>query len=235
MFIQKTMQVARFRVFKLALLAISAVAAHAGVISFVGNLRTDANFTACGDLCTLGAGNTDGDYAQWAAFSANFAVPVTSTMTGISFSYGGGTNGNGALIAQNGFEPYLSLFDGSGNFLASTFFGTTCPVGANTNTDTQQCFDVLLDGGVLGTGNYSIAITAFENLSFAENTGSGTLADGFTGLGNLAPGEDLHYAFDVILAPTTTSPVPEPGSDVLLSGACLVWYLSTQKSKRTKS
>jgi hypothetical protein len=218
---------------KLALFALSVAAVQGGTISLVGDLRSGANFTACGDLCILGPGNTDGDYAQWAAFAGNFNVPVTSTMTAISFSYGGGTNGNGAVIARNGFEPYLSLFDTSGSFLTSTF-GTTCPTGANTNIDTQQCFDVLLDGGVLNAGNYSIAISAFENLSFAENAGAGTLADGFTGLGNLAQGEDLHYAFDVILAPTTQSPVPEPGSGVLLSGAGLVWYLSTKISKRIR-
>jgi len=52
------------------------------------------------------------------------------------------------VIPEGGFEPYLSLFDASGNFLASTFFGTTCPAGANTNTVSGQCFDELLDGGV---------------------------------------------------------------------------------------
>ena len=218
-----------------AFLTTSATAVQGGTISFIGDLRADATFTACGDLCALSAGNTDGDYAQWAAFAGNFNVPVNSLMSAISFSYGGGTNGNGAVIAPNGFEPYLGLFDASGNFLASTFFGTTCPPGANTNTDTQQCFDVLLDGGVLSPGNYSIAISAFENLSFAENAGFGTLADGFTGLGNLAPGEDLHYAFDVVLTPATSSPVPEPGSGVLLSGAGLAWYLSTKKLKRIRS
>src|SRR5262249_13939412 len=115
------------------------------------------------------------------------------------------------------------LFDGAGNFLASTFFGTTCPAGANTNTDTQQCFDVLLDGGVLTPGTYSIAISAFENLSSAENSGSGTLADRFTGLGNLAPGEDLHYGFDVVLK--DASPVPEPAGLYLTGCAVLLAFL----------
>ena len=50
-------------------------------------------------------------------------------------------------------------------------------------------------------------------LSLAENLGGGTLADGFTGLGNLAQGEDLHYAFDVIL----TEAVPEPQTLWLLA------------------
>ena len=222
-------------VFKLALFIISGNAMSGAVISFTGDLRTDANFTACGNGCTLNAGNTDSDYAQWAAFAVNVIVPVNSLTSAISFSYGGGTNGNGAVIAQNGFEPYLSLFDASGTFLASTFSGTTCPAGAHTNTDTGQCFDVLLDGGVLASGQYSVVISAFENLSFAENAGFGTLADGFTGLGNLAPGEDLHYAFDVILTPTNTSTVPEPGSTILLSGPWFLWHFARKKSKRIKT
>lgn len=57
-------------------------------------------------------------------------------------------------------------------------------------------------------------------MSFAENLGAGTLADGFTGLGNLNDGEDLHYAYDVIL--TSTSPVPEPSAVWLLGGLVLL-------------
>ena len=56
----------------------------------------------------------------------------------------GGVNGNGDVIAQSGFEPYLSLFDASGNFLASTWSGITCPAGANTNIDSGLCLDVEL-------------------------------------------------------------------------------------------
>ena len=197
----------------------AALAANADTISFTGNLRADANVIDCGMGCTLGAANSDADFAQWAAVVDDFTVTTDSAMEAITFGYGGGVNGAGASIAQGGFEPYLSLFDSSGNFLASTFFGTTCPAGANTNTVSGQCYDVSLDGGVLAPGSYQIAISAFENLSFAENLGSGTLADGFTGLGNLADGEDLHYAFDVILTPT--SPVPEPAFGWLFGIAVL--------------
>jgi hypothetical protein len=197
------------------------------VISFTGNLRTDANFVSCGSGCTLGAGNTDGDYAQFAAVAKDFNVSTTSTMQAVTFSYGGGVNGASMVIAQGGFEPYLSLFDAGGNFLASTFLGTVCPPGANTNTSSLQCLDVRLDGGVLAPGTYQIAISAFENMSFAENLGSGTLADGFTGLGNLAAGEDLHYAFDVVL--NSTSAVPEPGTVTLTCG--ILVYLVSRKRK----
>jgi hypothetical protein len=204
----------------LLILAVGGVcSARADSISFAGNLRDDANVISCGSGCTLGASNTDGDYAQWAAVVVDFTVSAPSDMQAVTFSYGGGVNGAGSTISQSGFEPYLSLFDSGGNFLASTFFGTTCPAGANTNTNSGQCYDVLLDGGVLAPGNYQIAISAFENMSLAENLGTGTLADGFAGLGNLAPGEDLHYAFDVNL--TSTSPVPEPSALLVLAGVVL--------------
>jgi hypothetical protein len=218
------------RAYLLLLLSILPVT-RAETISFVGNLRTDANVTGCGSGCTLGPSSTDGDYAQWAAVVDSFVAGTASGMQAITFSYGGGTNGAGTVIPEGGFEPYLSLFDASGNFLASTFFGTTCPAGANTNTVSGQCFDESLDGGVLSPGTYQIAISAFENLSFAENLGTGTLADGFTGLGNLNDGEDLHYAYDVIL--TSASPVPEPSVAWLLGGSVLI-FAGARRSRTKK-
>jgi hypothetical protein len=197
------------------------------VLSFNGDLRADATFVACGSGCTLDAGNSDSDYAQWAAVERDFTVGASSTVQAITFSYGGGVNGHGVAIAPGGFEPYLSLFDSSGNFLASTFFGITCPPGANTNAGSGQCFDVLLDAGVLTPGNYAITISAFENMSFAENFGVGSLADGFTGLGGLALGEDMHYAFDVILQ--DTSPIPEPASLGLIGEGALLVFLMTRR------
>jgi PEP-CTERM motif len=199
------MKACRRPILFLAALLVLWVPAHAGTISFTGDLATDATF-----LPPFSPPYVDGDYAQDAAVVQLFHVTTSSSMQAITFSYGGGVNGAGSTITASGFEPYLSLFDAAGNFLASTFFATTCPAGANTNSSTGFCFDVLLDGGVLAMGDYQIAISAFENMSSAENLGSGTLADGFTGLGNLAPGEDLHYAFDVIL--TDTSSVPEPST-----------------------
>ncbi len=204
------------------------VPAHAGTISFTGDLATDATF-----LPPFSPPYIDGDYAQYAAAVRLFHVTTSSLMQAITFSYGGGVNGAGSTIADSGFEPYLSLFDAAGNFLASTFFATTCPSGAHTNSSTGFCYDVLLDGGVLAAGDYKIAISAFENLSFAENQGNGTLADGFTGLGNLAPGEDLHYAFDVIL--TDTSGVPEPSTLFSTTGALLAVALVHFLNRKERS
>ena len=181
----------------------------ANVLFYSGNLRTDANVTSCGSGCTLGPLNTDGDYAQWAAVIDTFTVDSTTSMEAITYSYGGGTSLTGATVSAGGLEPYLSLFDANGNFLASTFFGTTCPTGANSVGG--NCFDVMLDGGTLTPGTYHIALTAFENMSLVENGMGTNLSDGFTGLGNLAAGENLNYAFDVILPQNT----PEPGTLVL--------------------
>jgi hypothetical protein len=202
--------------------------AAASTISYTGDLRTDATFISCGVACTLGSGNSDADYAQWAAAVETFNVAAPSTMQAITFSYGGGVNGAGTSVLQSGFEPYLSLFDSSGNFLASTFPGVTCPAGSHTNSISGECFDVLLDGGILAAGTYEIAISAFENMSFAENLGSGTLADGFTGLGGLQPGEDLHFAFDVVLT-------PEPAMGPILGGAGFLLYLVNRKRRIAQS
>lgn len=205
----------------LVALASAAPRMAANTIFFSGNLRTDANVTGCGQSCTLGPSDSDFDYAQFAAVVDTFTVTSTTTMTAVSYSYGGGTSQSGHTVAAGGLEPYLSLFDAAGNFLASTYLATTCPAGANTYDG--NCYDVELDGGTLTAGTYYIALTAYANMSFAENYGAGNLSDGFTGLGGLALDEDLHYAFDVILPSNTVPPpvVPEPNY-VFLAGIALV-------------
>jgi len=204
--------------------------ARADVLSFVGNLRDNANVPGGGYL--LSDMVTDLDFAQFTGFAATFTVSAASSMEAITFSYGGGTNGQGTAISEGGFSPYLSLFDASGKFLGSTF-GTHCPPGANANSVSGNCYDALLDGGTLAPGDYQIVISAFENMSYAENYGVGTLADGLIGLGNLDgtgstdptdPSYELHYAFDVILGTPQTPAVPEPASLWLLAPVVLTLY-----------
>jgi hypothetical protein len=214
------------------ILALGVGESAAGTIqSFTGDLRADAAFTSCGNGCTLGPGNSDSDYAQWAAVQRSFTIATPSTVQIITFGYGGGVNGNGSPIEPGGFEPYLSLFDAAGNFLASTLFGVTCPPGANSNAASGQCFDVLLDAGVLAPGDYAITISAFQNMSFAENSGFGSLLDGFTGLGILGGGEDMHYAFDVVVQDTAPTAVPEPGS-FGLAGCAILLALGLRRKRR---
>ena len=201
----------------------------ANAIFFSGNLRTDANVTSCGSSCTLGGSNTDADYAQFAAVVYSFAVYSTTPMEAITYGYGGGTSVTGAVVPAGGLEPYLSLFDATGNFLASAYFdGTTCPPGANSVGG--NCFDVSLDWGPLTPGVYQIALSAWENQSIAENNGSGNLSDGFTGLGNLGAGENLNYAFDVILSQNV--PEPGPAAGLIAGGLCLILRKRMKRPRR---
>jgi hypothetical protein len=211
-----------------ALLGSNSLAAN--TISFSGSLRSDATLIACGPGCILGAGSSDNDFAQWAAVVRNLHIATPSTLRAVTFSYGGGTNAQGVVVREGGFEPYLSLFNSAGIFLASTFFGTLCPGGTRINTNTGQCLDVLLDAGTLAAGNYEIVVSAFQNLSVAENQGSGTLASGMTGFGALAPGEDLRYAVDVTLNSQTTF-VPEAAPDLWLIPALAGFYFLNRKQK----
>jgi len=103
-------------------------------------------------------------------------------------------------------------------------------VGYCVSRDAAECIDDLLCGESANRRDYEIALTAYENMSIAENYGSGTLADGFTGLDGLATGESLAYAFDVDLTatgggttppppPPPVTPVPEPGTAALVETA----------------
>jgi hypothetical protein len=62
---------------------------------------------------------------------------------------------------------------------------------------------------LLAAGDYTLAVGAFANMSFAENLGVGTLADGFTGLGTPASLADGPYEITIDLV-TGPQPVPEP-------------------------
>ena len=156
---------------RVVLTGMFAVAVQAAtVISYTGTLRTDATVLGCGSGCTLDPGtSTDAEYAQFAAVVVNFTVPSPVSVRAVTFSYGGGTNGNGALIAQGGFEPYFSLFDGTGNFLLSTHpsspQGELCPAGSSTYLG--ACYDVALNMGSLAAGSYQLALSAYFNLSVA--------------------------------------------------------------------
>jgi hypothetical protein len=130
-----------------------------------------------------------------------FAVLTTSTVVIQSYGYGGSTNAPGgrnlagARIPAGGFDPYLSLFAGAGpgaTFLASNDDGA-CPPAA---PDNGLCADSRLTLS-LTPGKYTVVVSAFENMSLSENTGAGTLGDGFIGLGNYDALRSTNYAIDI--------------------------------------
>ena len=130
-----------------------------------------------------------------------FGILATSTVTIQSYGYGGsgsapgGTNLAGAVIPAGGFDPYVSLFAGAGptaTFIASNDDGL-CPPGAPDVNG--GCHDSTLNV-TLDPGTYTVVVSAFDNMSLAENLGTGTLGDGFIGLGNYAYRTNA-YAIDI--------------------------------------
>lgn len=124
-----------------------------------------------------------------------FVVGTPSTVNLQSYGYGGGLNAAGSSIAAGGFDAYFSVFSGTGStatFLASSDDGN-CPPGASS---AGLCRDPSLSLS-LGAGYYTLVVSSFANGSIAENFGSGTLADGFTGLGNYDTSRTSNFAFDI--------------------------------------
>jgi hypothetical protein len=148
------------------------------------------------------------------SFADDFAIANNVALYVLSVATPGDVNFLSKGFGLGGVDPYFTLFSGTGN--SATF------VGSNYN---QAFFggggDFHLDF-LLAAGDYTIAIGAFANLSFAENLGAGTLGDGFIGLGEPGSLGSSFYELDVS-APTAAA-VPEPASVILLMlpGALLV-------------
>ncbi|HTS21661.1 MAG TPA: DVUA0089 family protein [Casimicrobiaceae bacterium] len=128
-------------------------------------------------------------------------------------------------FALGGIAPYFTLFAGSDN--SATF------VDSNYNDA------VLGDGGDfqmtehLTAGVYTVAIGAFENISFAENLGSGTLGDGFIGLGDPSQlGDQREYYYELTVAAAGT-PLPEPATGALFGVAALALALARLRAPRS--
>lgn len=109
-------------------------------------------------------------------------------------------------FAAGGVDPYFTLFAGAtpavATFVASNF-GQAFGAGGD--------FLITLP---LVAGDYLLALGAFANMSFAENLGAGTFADGFIGLGEPDVLGNSYYRLNVR---TTTGDVPEPTMAALLA------------------
>ena len=122
-----------------------------------------------------------------------------------------------------GVDPYFSLFSGSGNsamFLDSNYFST----GADFHLSES-----------LVVGDYTMVLGVNANMSLAENSGSGSLGDGFSQLG--VPDElgDASYLFTVTSADGTGDgggTVPEPQDFSLVAVALLGAAIARRKARR---
>ena len=170
----------------LVLALASAGPAAAAQVTLGGSFGDPGNGALVGSDLGPALFGDDGEIANNVALYV-LSVPVGGTVTFDSDGF-----------ATGGAEPYFTIFQGAGGsatFLESNFFASD--------------IDFFLSLP-LAAGDYTLAIGAWQNMSFAENQGVGTLADGFIGLG--VPDLLGSQAYQVVV----DFPVPEPASAALV-------------------
>ncbi|MBF0478247.1 MAG: DVUA0089 family protein [Candidatus Omnitrophica bacterium] len=122
-----------------------------------------------------------------------FHQDTAQTVALRSFSYAGGINAEGTVIAAGGFDPILSLFNSSGNLIDFSddnedyHKGVPFPIVVAIDPVTGKAFDSYFTA-FLNPGDYTVAITQAEN-NFAGGLGD-NISLGFReqGQGNYTPG-----------------------------------------------
>lgn len=141
------------------------------------------NFTFAGNLA-------NGNQVQ--LYSFTLANPLTVTISASSTSFLAG-----------GFDPFLVLFDGAGNFL-----------DADLDPNPFQTTETAFINRTLASGRYFVALTAFPNIFLGDNLADGFgLPNGFGAETALAGNGRFTITFQNV---TQAAAVPEPASMVLL-------------------
>lgn len=142
-----------------------------------------------------------------ASFADADAVADNVALYGFTVSFAGTVTIQSTGFGAGGADPYFTLFSGSD--LGATFADSNYAQAFATGGDFYY-------SASLAAGSYQLALGTLANMSFAENSGSGTLADGFIGFGQAGSLGDAHYRV-VVTAPTVITPMPEPSTLLLLS------------------
>jgi hypothetical protein len=157
-------------------------------------------------------------------------VPVAGTVDLQTWSFGGGTNAAGASIPAGGFDPFVGVFQGTGDsalFINGTsdvlggFAG--CPPAGEVNIGGLVCGDIKMDLS-LAAGTYTVLLTDGNYIPNAVFETAGMLGDPFTDLTggafqtcNLVGStttcatDTANWAID-ITTPSGVAAVPEPGA-----------------------
>lgn len=110
-----------------------------------------------------------------ALFGDDWDIANNIALYSLSVPLGGIVTFNSYGYTLGGADPYFTLFAGGDG--TSTFLGSNYDQAFSTGGDFGLSFN-------LASGSYMIALGVFANMSLAENYGYGSLADGFTFMGN---------------------------------------------------
>ena len=189
------------------LLALTAGVAHADTITFSGYFDDAGNAALVGS--DLGA----------PLFGDDWDIANNVALYQVNLPFGGNATFNSNGFDAGGADPYFTLFSGIGP--SATFLFSNYDQAFSTGGD----FLYVLP---LAAGDYTVAMSVFANMSFAENLGAGALGDGFTRLGGPGYLGYYYYELGVTRPDEPVPPIPEPGT-LLLIGSGLAGYFARRK------
>jgi hypothetical protein len=127
---------------------------------------------------TNSATNTGAFTNQAGVLEAAFTLNTASTLTIFTTSYGGGNNLSGPASTAGGFQPMITLYTSTGNYVTGE--QVTSPI-AQTDSATSLALDQYLLDANVGPGNYIAVLTDWLNQQPPTAT---NLSDGFVSLGS---------------------------------------------------
>lgn len=114
----------------------------------------------------------------------SFSLSSAQTLDFYTTSYGGGTNADGTTTAAGGFDPILTLFNGTGNEIAGNDdpANLTSHFGPAVNTDptTASAYDSSFSE-TLGPGQYFLAVSEYNNFAGSKGFNSDASPNGSGG------------------------------------------------------
>lgn len=174
-------------------------------------------------------------------FETTLTLTSAENVTLQTYGFGGGTNGNGTVIAPGGTDPFLAIFAGTGSGATMLTdgmgnpFGTSLDLGnydsfvgcgpANTVSDfgDTTCGDITMTLASLAAGTYTVVLSDGQYIANAVFD-NGTLGEGFsdftggvfcntqdTDTGTPCPNTSGAYALDVTTSGSGTGTGTGPG------------------------
>ena len=174
-----------------------------------------------------------------------FNLSGVTTVTLYTQGYAGGTNTLGNTIVRGGFDPILSLFQGTGPaavIINNSNDGGCPPVGQDSVT--SACWDSYIQT-TLPAGSYTLVLTQSDNGASGPTLGDGFSRDGqgnFTGPAFLGvPGSFIdanpnqrngNWSVDLLnVNSASLAGVPEPGTlGVAGLALCVIGFSRRKKS-----